>query len=81
MEKPEEWNSWEREEKFDYLQNLGIYPSNNGKYKGDTGDLSEFFEHLGLEEPENWNEMGKYLEEGRAELALCAHTWLPDRPT
>lgn len=57
MDKPSEWNSWSRTERFDYLASLGLSPGKNGKYQGDAGDLTEYFNLLGLEEPSNWNSM------------------------
>lgn len=55
QEKPSEWASWERSERFEYLQSMGVEPEGE-KYRGEA-DLSGYFEWLGVEEPDGWYEM------------------------
>jgi methionine sulfoxide reductase heme-binding subunit len=57
MDKPSEWSSWSRSERFDYLDALGLSPGADGKYQADAGDLTEYFSLLGLEEPVDWDTM------------------------
>ena len=57
MDKPSQWDSWSRIERFNYLENLGLSPGADGKYTGDAGDLTDYFNLLSLEEPSNWNSM------------------------
>ncbi|MBN2306873.1 ferric reductase-like transmembrane domain-containing protein [Candidatus Peregrinibacteria bacterium] len=40
VEKPAEWDSWSREQKFDFLQDMGIMPI-DGRYQG-KADISGF---------------------------------------
>ena len=53
IEKPAQWQSWSESQKHTYLQTMGIYPQDGGKYKG-SADISGFFDWLGVEKPENW---------------------------
>ncbi|MFH1047493.1 MAG: ferric reductase-like transmembrane domain-containing protein [Patescibacteria group bacterium] len=55
--KPTDWSSWDRESKFDYLQSMGIKPGPDGKYRGSTGDLKEYFDWLGTSVPINWDSL------------------------
>jgi DMSO/TMAO reductase YedYZ heme-binding membrane subunit len=56
QEKPEDWASWNRMQKFTYLQAMGVEPS-GARYRGRAGDLAEYFEWLGVSEPEGWYDM------------------------
>ncbi|MBD3247890.1 hypothetical protein GF382_01210 [Candidatus Falkowbacteria bacterium] len=64
LEMPVDWGQMSRQERFDHLEELGLDPGEDGKYRGDAGDLDEFFRKLGKEQPENWGEMS--FEEKKA---------------
>ena len=54
IERPEEWATWNEQEKFSYLQSYEIYPEGR-KYQG-SFDMPRYFASLGVEQPDNWLE-------------------------
>lgn len=56
-DKPADWSNWNKQQKFTYLQNLGVYPAKGGHYEGSIGSLSLYFSKLGLTQPDNWYNM------------------------
>ena len=58
LERPANWETLSRDQRFQLLEDLGIYPENGSKYQGQIpSDLSLYFEKQGLTEPENWADM------------------------
>ncbi len=68
VDKPVEWMSWDRVQKFDYLQEMGIYPISGGKYSG-SADISGFFDWLGVAKPADWEVLS--FEEKRVFVELA----------
>lgn len=56
IKKPIEWNSWSEREKHAWLRENGIFPQNGRKYQG-YFDEDKFWEFVGVERPESWEEM------------------------
>lgn len=52
LQKPEAWNEWSRDQRFEFLQSNGIYPLNGEKYQGQA-DLTEFYEKVAPESVPN----------------------------
>lgn len=53
IEKPADWSTWNKMQKYSYLQGMGIYPDSGGKYRGDA-NIQGFFTWLGVDKPDNW---------------------------
>lgn len=56
LEKPFEWSTWSKSEKFNFLQSRGIYPEKRSYYQG-SANLDGFFKWLGVDQPNNWYEL------------------------
>jgi hypothetical protein len=58
QDKPIDWADWTRDQRFQYMQDMGLYPpQDRNKYQGEINDLSGYFTWLGIEQPDNWLEL------------------------
>lgn len=71
LEKPLDWNSWTQTQKFSWLQERGLYPERGRKYQGEVGSLDQYFDWLGVDQPENWYRMS--VDERKAFVASVQH--------
>jgi len=71
-DKPAEWGSWSKQQKFSYMQNIGLYPANGRHYSGRVASYDPYFEKLGVVQPTNWDDMT--FDEKKAYLAKGGDT-------